>query len=67
MLVKPIQMTCDECTELLKYSRIMADGSCVKHGRYAYYKRYKINGCSKCVQETNLCANCGKLISAKTI
>jgi hypothetical protein len=63
MIVEPIQMTCFACTELLEHSRIMGDGSCNKHGRYAYYKRYHLNGCSLCAKETGLCANCGKKIN----
>jgi len=62
IVVEPIKITCDACTEFLKYSRIMGDGYCGKHGRYAYYKRYRSNGCSKCAKESGLCANCGKKI-----
>jgi hypothetical protein len=56
------KITCKECTELLKYDRVLGEATCKKHGRYHYSKRYRINKCPHCAKETKLCANCGRVI-----
>lgn len=53
-------MTCTECTEILQYDNVLGEKTCGKHGRYSYSKRYKINKCPYCANETKKCANCGK-------
>ena len=42
----------------------MGDGSCEKHGRFAYYESGLKEKCWKCAKEKNICQRCGKEIKS---
>jgi hypothetical protein len=44
----------------------MGDGSCDKHGRFAYYEHGLKENCYKCAIEQNICQRCGKKMPAES-
>lgn len=55
---------CAECKCLPNFSKVMGDGSCEKHGRFAYYESGLKEKCWKCAKEKNICQRCGKEIKS---
>lgn len=56
---------CPEC-KLLYTLQCMGDGSCDKHGRFAYYEHGLKENCYKCAIEQNICQRCGKKMPAES-